>query len=210
MNGRFRTPSTSSPPAFRRLVLLVTLALPAGCAVERGVALPGMDDWAARKALLEQTDDWSFTGRIGVVSGDDGFNGRLRWRQSRSAFEASVSGPLGAGAVQIEGDGDGIRVTDNEGTVTLFEDPETDLRRRYGWTIPVNSLRYWALGIPDPALPADLDLTADGYLERLEQGGWTVDISQYRPGGGQPMPRRITAENAITRVRLIIDSWAFY
>lgn len=193
-----------------RGIVLTGLSLAAGCAVERGISLPSMDDWEGRRAVLAGIDDWAFSGRIGVVSGDDGFNGRLRWRQVEESFEASVSGPLGAGAVQIEGDGGRVTVTESDGTVTVLDDPEFDLAMRYGWTIPVESLRYWALGIPDPELPAAVDLGEDGNPARLEQGGWVVDIAEYREGGGQPMPRRITAENLHSRVRLIIDNWVFY
>ena len=181
-----------------------------GCAIERGVALPELSDWDVRRTTLQSLDDWSFTGRIGVVSGDDGFNGRLRWRQLGDRFDASVSGPLGAGAVQIEGGEHGIVSTDNAGAVTVLQDPEAQLEFRYGWTIPVDSLRFWALGIPDPGRDAETEFGSDGTLSRLEQGGWTVDISEYREGGGQLMPRRITAVNPHSRVRLIIDNWVFH
>jgi outer membrane lipoprotein LolB len=74
----------------------------------------------------------------------------------------------------------------------------------------VKSLRYWALGIPDPASPAQTDFGSNGQLSRLEQGGWTVSIADYRAGGGQLMPRRMTAINHDTKVRLVIDDWTFY
>ena len=68
----------------------------AGCAPERGVALPDMSGWQSRQAVLREIDDWAFSGRIGVSAGEEGFNGRLRWRQRQDDFEASLSGPLGA------------------------------------------------------------------------------------------------------------------
>ena len=74
----------------------------------------------------------------------------------------------------------------------------------------MQSLRYWALGIPDPALPAQTEFDADGQLARLEQRNWTVLITRYRDGGGQLMPSRLTASNADTRVRVVIDKWLFF
>ena len=181
-----------------------------GCATERGNALPEMSDWETRRATLVGLDDWSFSGRIGVKSTDDGFNGRLRWRQQSDDFDASLSGPLGAGAVRIEGSSERLVVYDRDGVVTELDNPELDLKRRYGWTIPVESLRYWVLGVPDPRRPADVDFGDDGRLSRLSQGGWTAEITEYREGGGQLMPQRITAENGESRVRLVIDRWVFY
>jgi outer membrane biogenesis lipoprotein LolB len=36
-----------------------------------------------------------------------------------------------------------------------------------------------------------------------------VTIDEYRDGGGQPMPRRLSASNPESRVRLVIDRWKF-
>jgi outer membrane lipoprotein LolB len=206
-----RTPSKKTDrPLLRLATALAAVLLAAGCATERGVALPEMPGWQARQSVLAGLTDWSFTGRIGVSAGEEGFNGRLRWRQHQDEFDATLSGPLGAGAVQIEGNAGSVTIVDGDGAITRLDDPELDLKYRYGWTIPVNSLRYWALGVPDPSRPAQMNFGEDGTLSRIAQGGWIVDITQYREGGGQLMPRRIRAENPDSRVRLVIDDWVFY
>ena len=169
-----------------------------------------MQDWPTRTAVLEQTDYWQFSGRVAVKANNDGFNGKLVWSQRADNFSTTVSGPLGVGTVRIEGDRDEVTLIDGDGRKTTLKDAETDLYQRYGWTIPVTSLRYWALGIPDPAMPAETVVGDDGLLQELVQGGWTVTIGQYRDSAGQPMPRRVTAENAETRVRLVIDRWLFF
>jgi outer membrane lipoprotein LolB len=192
--------------------VLAILVAAGGCATQRDtVALPDLGGWAARTGYLAAADDFEFAARIGVKTADDGFNGKLRWIQQGAAFEATVGGPLGVGTVRIEGEGDAVVLIDNEGARTELRDVETDLLLRYGWTIPVSSLRYWALGIPDPEAPAETRFHADGLLESLEQRGWTVVISSYRDGGaGQPMPYRLSASNADTRVRIVIDKWLFF
>ena len=101
-------------------------------------------------------------------------------------------------------------LTDKDGESTVLEDAELELRWRYGWTIPIASLRYWALGIPDPGEPAITRLDDDGRLIHLEQRGWIVEISRYQEGGGQQMPRILSATNPDTRVRMVIDRWLFF
>ena len=194
----------------RRTVLLALVLLVAGCAAPKGVLLPDIDDWKTRQAVLGGQDDWEFSGRIAVRTGDDGFNGKLRYAQDGRGFTATVSGPLGIGTVRLEGDDRSITLTDNEGVRTELDDAELELRYRYGWTIPVASLRYWALGIPDPAAPADTTLDEDGRLGALRQRDWSVIVTRYGEGGGQSMPSRLTAENFDTRVRLVIDHWIFF
>ena len=197
------------PVAARHAVLLVCALLCAGCVTLRSAGLPPLPDYAARQQALNNVRNWGFTGRIAVRDSLDGFNGNLHWEQRREYFDARVSGPLGMGTVRIAGDPGEVRVTDKDGGEVLLDDPENDLRRLYGWHIPVESLRYWALGIPDPAHVATTEQAPDGRLTRLQQAGWTVVIDRYRPGGGQLMPRRLKASRGDSRVTLVIDRWAF-
>ena len=187
----------------------LALLLPA-CATQPLLNLPEMSGWPARQATLQAADYWQFSGRVAVSANDEGFNGKLLWSQRNDKFRATVSGPLGIGTVRIEGDDRGVELTDNDGQVTRLQDAEQELQLRYGWTIPVESLRYWALGVPDPGRAADTEIADDGTLTALSQGSWQVNIEQYRDSAGQPMPRRITATNESTRVRLVIDRWVFY
>ena len=199
-------PTTSR---FRHAVLAALAVGFAGCAVQKSAELPDISDWDRRAAVLAALDDFEFSGRIGVRAGDDGFNGRLRWSQDADDFSATVGGPLGIGTVRIEGDGEAVALTDKDGVTTVLADVEPDLYFRYGWTIPVESLRYWALGIPDPRAPAETAFNESGELQNLSQRGWTVTISRYDDAGGQSMPSRLKAENAGTTVRLVIDRWVF-
>ena len=194
----------------RCAALLFAAAALAGCAARQSLELPDLGDWEQRRFLLEQLDEWEFNGRVGVVAGDDGFNGSLRWAQDGDDFEATVSGPLGIGTVRLEGNDERVRLTDNDGNVTVLENAEQDLYLRYGWTIPVRSLRFWALGIPDPTIPAETEFGDDGFLSTLRQGGWSVSITRYGEGGGQPMPTRLSAESESTRVKLVIHRWLFF
>lgn len=187
------------------------LALLSACATTRpGIALPPMSNWDERQAVLGHLSEWSFKGRIAVKAGDEGFNGKFNWDQNRDDFDATVGGPLGIGTVRIEGDRGKIRLTDKDGVETEMLDPEAELYYRYGWTIPVTSLRFWALGIPDPGATATTEFGDAGLLTRLEQHGWVVTVSRYRDSAGQPMPRTLTATNSQTRVRMVIDRWLFF
>lgn len=194
---------------FQKLVLLFLTVLISACVTRKSLELPELHDWESRQDILAGVDEWEFAGRIGVSAGDEGFTGQLQWRQDGVVFRARINGPLGVGTVFINGNRRQISVTDPDGAVTELEDAEVELRQMYGWTIPVTSLRFWALGIPDPASPAETEFGADGQLSKLRQRNWVVDITEYRKGGGQLMPRRLTAVNEDVKVRLVIDHWAF-
>ena len=189
--------------------ILLAAVIFAGCTTTRSVLLPDLGQWETRKAVLEQTDEWEFSGRIGVRAGDEGFNGKIWWRQDGIVYRARLSGPIGVGTVFVNGDGREATLTDRDGVVTELDDADVDIRTGYGWTIPVTSLRFWALGIPDPSLPSSIEFNEDGQMSNLRQGQWTVMIGEYADGGGQAMPRRLTAVSGDILVRLVIDEWAF-
>ena len=86
-------------PTLSFLVLAVLLA---GCAATGSRQLPDLSDWETRKAYLEDTDEWEFAGRIGVSAGNEGFNGKLWWRQDGVVFRARISGPVGIGTLMIK------------------------------------------------------------------------------------------------------------
>jgi outer membrane lipoprotein LolB len=192
------------------LALICAVLLLAGCASRPVTQLPELTDWQVRQEVLGAVRDWEFSGRIAVSAGEDGFNGKLRWAQKDDNFKATVSGPLGIGTVRIEGEGERAVLTDKNGVRTELQNVEEELLYRYGWTIPVKSLRYWALGIPDPTSDAQTELNEDHQLARLEQGDWTLSISSYKVNGGQSMPNRLSATKFETRVRIVIDKWKFF
>ena len=196
----------------KRLAALgLCLAVLSGCVTTRpSVDLPEITTWEIRQEVLGGVSNWEFRGRIAVKAGDDGFNGKFRWTQTKNRFYATVGGPLGIGTVIIEGDGREVTLTDKDGLTTVLVNPEAELYYRYGWTIPVASLRYWALGIPDPSSEAATEIDDAGRLVSLEQGDWAVKISRYRESAGQQMPRTLTATNPDTRVRMVIDKWMFF
>lgn len=195
----------------RRVAAILLSLLLASCATTRqGVNLPELGGWEQRNTVLTGLQDWEFMGRIAVKAGDDGFNGKFSWAQQGDAYQATVGGPLGIGTVRLDGAGQSVTLTDKDGAKTVLQDVESELRYRYGWSIPVASLRYWALGIPDPSMTAITEFDEEGRLARLLQADWTVEIARYREGGGQPMPRILSVTNTESRVRLVIDRWLFF
>ena len=208
MRSLVRTPSEGHARLIRTTAFVVVLLI-SGCATQQSIELPEIRDWNTRTAVLGSLEDWEFSGRVGVSTESDGFDGKLRWIQRGDTFQATVSGKLGIGAIRIEGDQRSVLLTDKDGVETALQDAERELKHRYGWTIPIESLRYWALGIPDPSQPADTTFNSDNQLETMTQRGWLVTISRYRDGGGQLMPSRLSAVNPDTKVRLVIDHWIF-
>lgn len=186
---------------------LALLALLAGCRTIP-VSLPPAASWSLRRAELQARAHFELKGQVAVAAGSEGFNARLRWVQDGARSQVALEGPLGAGGVEVTSEGSALRVVAANGTTLESDAARAELATRLGFEPPIASLRYWILGVPDPAQPAGETLDAGQQrLTRLEQGGWRIDYSSYVVVGSEWRPSRLTLERADVRVRLLVNDW---
>jgi outer membrane lipoprotein LolB len=179
---------------------VVALAL-AGCAAPsrapEGVTRPD-------PAVLNQ---WSASGRMAVAAGNDGGSGSFDWAQDGTTSLLDLRGPLGAGAVRLVVTPGMLSLADGSGRVLDADVARADLQARLGADLPWGHLRYWLLGVPAPDVEATV-LDQDVAPWRvIEQAGWRLAYDSFDVVGGLSLPRRLTAEQGVVRVRVIVDSW---
>lgn len=195
-----------APSARRYLALGLVAILLTACAPIQPTA-PA--DWRARQQAVDGIDRFLIEGRVaarGPVSG----SANLRWQQDAQDYSLRLSGPFGAGAMLIDGSPQGVRVRHKDQTL-FTQDPEATLRAELGWTLPVDQLRWWILGLPAPDEPAQMDFDAHARLARLQQNGWTVDYQEYRAAASLSpvfdLPRRLELAQGDLRLRVLVDQW---
>lgn len=194
-----------------RAALVATGALSlAACASLQGRAPSGPPDeaaWSARVNRLATLTDWELNGRVAVADGKDGGSGSLDWKQDGDVVNFDFRGPLGAGAAHIQGTGDALWVRTSRGDDFVTSDPERDFAERLHMPLPVLSMRYWMLGLPDPGTTYDKQVDARGELVRLEQRGWQVEYLGYADVQGYSLPIRLTLTRDTVRIKLVMDAW---
>jgi outer membrane lipoprotein LolB len=163
--------------------------------------------WPARRAQLQSRGQFSAQGRIGVAAGSDGFNGRVRWLQEGARSTVSLDGPLGVGGVRIVDDAGALTLTTPSGQALDSQAAHDELVRRMGFEPPLESLRYWVQGVPDPTSPSTETADAQGYLGLLAQSGWIVTFGAYMQTAAGALPQKLTVTRGTVRVRLVIDTW---
>lgn len=169
---------------------------------------PAAPPWDTRRPELQAREHFELKGRVAVAAGSQGFNARLRWAQDGGRAQVALEGPLGAGAVHIDTHGSDLDITTASGARLTSDAARAELSARLGFDPPLASLRYWILGVPDPASPADETLDpARQHLTRLEQQGWRIDYGSYVAVGSEWLPGRLTLERADVRVKLLVDDW---
>lgn len=199
-------------PLSPSLVAAVAALLISGCATtsapkeeKKGPVMAPEMAWRVHRHTLAPIDRFLATGR--VTSSELSLRADLRWQQSANgSFELRLAGPFGAGAVELRGTKAAVEVRSSEG-VECTLDPEGWIRNTYGWSLPINGLRYWVLGLPIPGKPSTRELNADGRLARMSQNGWTLEYTEYRRQGEYDLPRRFEIDNGQVRLKLLIDRW---
>lgn len=193
------------PAAWVLAGLALALAL-AGCQTVPLVPAPALA-WSVRRPALQALERFGLDGRVAVAVGNQGFNAGLRWTQSAAMTHLALTGPLGAGGVEVTADGDDLTVVASNGKRLDDAAARTELESKLGFEPPLTSLRYWVLGVPDPAAPASTQLDSQQRLARLTQDGWQIDYTAYMPVGAQWLPRLLTLRRANVRVRMVVDEW---
>jgi outer membrane lipoprotein LolB len=192
------------------LLVLATAALClAGCAtapVKTTGEVPAQT-WDARRAEMQQRDNFELKGRLAVAAGKEGFNARLRWEQQGATSSLALDGPMGVGGVRISTNGSDFEVLNSRGQRLDSEAARIEIATRLGFEPPITSLRYWVLGVPNPAMPAEETLDSQQRLERLLQDGWDVEYLSYAAFDGKWLPVRMTLRRDDVRVRVFVDGW---
>jgi outer membrane lipoprotein LolB len=181
-------------------------ALLAGCPSMPRKA-PTLIPWPERRAQLQTLESYVLQGRVAVAAGSEGFSARLHWEQQGARTSLALDGPLGMGGVRVVADGTALNVTNSQGTALDSDAARAELRTRLGFDPPLASLRYWVLGVPDPAMPATENLDAQQRLASLSQDGWDIQYTDYVNNAGGWLPRRLSIQREGVRVRLIVDDW---
>ena len=193
-----------------RVMLLVSLLILSGCASVPGrppMGAPDENAWQLRRVQLEKLADWELQGRVGIINGKDGGSGSMDWKQCGDFLAFSFRGPFGAGALQVQGDANALWVRSSRGDDFITTDPEQDFSQRLRVPLPVLSMRYWMLGLPDPNASFTKTVDAQGHLVTLTQRGWHVDYQDYATFDHYDLPTRLSIERGSVQIKVAVNEW---
>jgi outer membrane lipoprotein LolB len=166
--------------------------------------------WKQHQSLLLQLKDWKIQGRVGLYTPDEAWPGDIHWSQSEQNYDMRIIAPLGAGSLHIYTVDGGVMLEHSSEPMAQFSaDPEALIEQKFGWQLPVNSLRYWMTGVPSPhgKLSAEMDLDEKGRLISLQQSGWNIQFSNYKNVSGYELPAKVLLEHKDLSVKIVIRKW---
>jgi outer membrane lipoprotein LolB len=185
--------------------MFLGLSVIAGCATLKHPVPPAGEraPWDTRAAQLEHASAWQLDGRAAAALGQQGWQASLSWRQAGTSSELHLAGPLGVGSTQISMTPAGLSLNGAPPSAAV----QGELEAKLGFDLPLDNLRFWLLGVPDPSAPYDLIRNAEDRALRLSQSGWTIDYDEYMPSNGDLLPKRLVLNRSDARVRIAVDHW---
>ena len=152
---------------------------------------------------LQRLASWQLDGRAAVAVGTQGWQATLNWRQRGESAEVHLSGPFGVGALVLKRTPDGLSLNDAPPSGAVL----AQLQERLGFELPIDKLRYWLLGVPDPSAAFELKRNDQDRALQLVQGDWTVDYDRYLSADGDLIPAHLVMSREGARVRIAVDRW---
>lgn len=198
--------------------VLASLALLAGC-----VSLPPrgpvvatdatlLAAQAARERALRDQRDWTLEGRLGMTNAADSRgngSGSLRWQQEGDHYVFTVNGGFGYN-YRLTGNPQGA-VLEGVGKQPIRgPDAEALMLKAAGWTVPLEALRAWVLGLRAPGAPAQITFGVDRLPAVLEQDGWHVEYRAWDTTRQPALPTKVFASKPPYKVRLSVESWTMH
>jgi outer membrane lipoprotein LolB len=152
-------------------------------------------------------ESWTAQGRMAVAVEGQGGSGAFTWHQDAARSELAVRGPLGVGAFSVTVTGEELSVTDGEGVTLSGDEARRQVQARLGAELPLESLRYWMLGLPAPSPPAQVQDSGTPPVRVVEQDGWQIACDEFARFGDLTAPTRLTATGPNVRLKLVFDKW---
>ncbi len=144
---------------------------------------------------------WAFEGRIAITGKNDAWSANINWEHSPTEDLIKLSGPLGQGGALIQLNASGVTIDQGGGDVKSSTDVENFINQQVGLAVPVNSLRYWVVGLPDKSQ------TVSAIEKGFEQVGWKNQYKTMQPVGSYVLPRNMTVTSETVKLKLFIDQW---
>jgi len=167
-----------------------------------------LDLWLARQREVQKLNTWRCEGRAAILAQNGGGQISFDWLYSPKDQVLRIKTPLGQNALQLTVNPGGATLINHDGQVVQGENGEAMLREALGWSVPIESLRAWLLGLP-ASREDSYTLDPQGRLLTMDSQGWTIEYKRYSEINGVSLPSKFELRRSEISLRLVIDRWTF-
>ncbi len=193
----------------KKLLLFVLLLSVSACSV---LAPENNTTKTLAQNLNNFPSQWSIHGRLSIINDKENWYAKFIWLQNNTDFQISFMGPLGETELLLIKKDQIIQLKtpSYERSYTgNSEALETLLLQETGWKFPINSLRFWSYGMPNPAVETEIKYDKSGYISDLYQQQWHVQYPKRIQVGEYYLPKKMIVTEQNLKIKIIISQWNF-
>ena len=188
------------------LILFLFAFLLGGCSQ----TLPPQNlPWQTHLQKIENLNEWSFSGKIAIITPQERHSLNIHWQQSYNDFHITLTTFLGGTIFELKKYQGMTEIIDNEGNHFYGENTENLVKQLSGFIIPVNALQQWIKGNPSKAT-YQLNTTnqvASIVGNDAKNAAWTITYSDYQYPQGIALPHKLQLNHEDIRLKFAISQW---
>ncbi|MBS0352045.1 MAG: outer membrane lipoprotein LolB [Proteobacteria bacterium] len=164
---------------------------------------------AQRQSQQSAIHSWNASGAISVQSARQSPTiMRYQWRQQGpNIFDINLAASLNLAEVTITGRPHRVSLQKGNEKAITATTPEQLMQKSLGWSLPVQTLWFWARGLPAPGPNQGTQYDRYGHLISLKQNGWLVRYSNYHTLQNVDLPEVIELRHADISAKIVIKQW---
>lgn len=155
----------------------------------------------------EQVENFAIQGKIGIRTPEQTNSAFYTWVQQDEQYSIELSGILGIGLTQIDGDAQQVSLTNAQvGTITA-PTAEQLLKQATGWVAPISNLKFWIQAHARHSY-AQIQYDEQQRPTIIVEDGWQVELD-YNDSNTKPYRLILTQaleNNQQNRITMIIQN----
>lgn len=191
----------------RTIFLIILIIFVSGCATLPHPTTTQSITRSERQAQLRALNNWEVSGALGVIYANKSDIAHFDWQQQENNYTINIHGPLHIGSADIIGTEDSVILRQSNAKELQAKNPETLIKREFGWTLPISNLRSWVLAVPAQTKITKIQFDTANHLVYLEQQGWQIEYTNFTAINGIDLPTKIKLQKQNLTVKLAIKSW---
>ena len=164
--------------------------------------------WKAHANYLYNLNVWQSEMSVLGVTSEEKFKTRLSWNQDQANYTIKLRDFIGRTVALIDGSASQVSVKTSKCQTYQGDTAEQLLDEVAGMRIPLEGLKYWLRGIPEPGIELDaFTLGEDGAAKSMSQNGWRMSYPLYRTYGDIRLPQKVLLEYDDLNLTVNITHW---
>ncbi len=162
----------------RRALTLMGCCALAACATHAHRSPPATN-WDQRAGELQSASDWQLDGRAAVAFGTQGWQATLELAANGEQRRSAFGGTLRHRRSGAEADPSGLSLNGAPPSDAVL----SQLQEQLGFELPLDNLRFWLLGVPNPDSPFELTRNDQDRAKAIEPGRVEHCLRSLHAGG---------------------------